>query len=169
MVRRLLKEQDLKITAAESLTGGAFLNALSDEAGASEIFEGGIVAYSNHIKNNVLAVTQETIDQYGVVSPQCAIEMAKKSMEMFEADISISLTGVAGPASLEGIIPGTVWIGLAQAGKEPYAKKFHFSDTRERNRRNSVLAALNLARLSLLCEPIKNQVFYPIKHPSGNS
>lgn len=159
VVKKLLKEQGKKITAAESLTGGSFLNVISGEGGASDIFDGGIVTYSNHVKNNVLGVTQETIDQYGVVSPQCAIEMAEKSMEMFEADMSVSLTGVAGPSSLEGEIPGAVWIGLAQEGKEPFAKKFHFGYTRERNRRNSVFAALNLARLALLNKPIENQVF----------
>lgn len=160
VVKRLLKEQGKKITAAESLTGGSFLSVISEESEASEIFEGGIVTYSDHIKNNVLEVTQETIEQHGVVSAQCAIEMAENSMKMFEADMSISLTGAAGPASLEGEIPGTVWIGVAQEGQETFAKKFHFGYKRERNRRNSVLAALNLARLSLLEQPIDNQVYF---------
>lgn len=159
VVKNLLKEQDKKITAAESLTGGSFLSVISAEAEASEIFEGGIVTYSNHIKNNVLKVKQETIDQYGVVSAQCAIEMAENSMNMFEADIGVSLTGVAGPASLEGEIPGTVWIGLAQKGRETFAKKFHFGYKRDRNRHHSVQSALNLVRLALLEKPIDEQVF----------
>lgn len=159
VVKNLLKEQDKKITAAESLTGGSFLSVISAEAEASEIFEGGIVTYSNHIKNNVLKVKQETIDQYGVVSAQCAIEMAENSMNMFEADIGVSLTGVAGPASLEGEIPGTVWIGLAQKGRETFAKKFHFGYKRDRNRHHSVQSALNLVRLALLEKPINEQVF----------
>lgn len=159
VVKNLLKEQGKKITAAESLTGGSFLSAISEESGASEILEGGIVTYSNHIKHNVLKVSEETIDQYGVVSSQCAIEMAENSMKMFEADISISLTGAAGPASLEGEIPGTVWIGLAQKGEKTFAKKFHFAYKRDRNRKNAVLSALNLVRLALLEEPIDNQVF----------
>ncbi len=159
IVKRLLKEQGKKITAAESLTGGSFLDVISGEPKSSEIFEGGIVAYGENIKNNVLKVTIETLDKYGMVSPQCAIEMAEKSMEMFGADISVSLTGVAGPSSLEGEIPGTVWIGLAQVGKETFAKKFHFEYKRERNRRNSVLSALNLVRLALLEKNIENQIF----------
>lgn len=166
VVKNLLKEQDKKITAAESLTGGSFLSVISEESEASEIFEGGIVTYSNHIKNNVLQVTQETIEQYGVVSSQCAIEMAENSLEMFDADISISLTGAAGPASLEGEIPGTVWIGLAQKGQKTFAKKFHFGYQRERNRRNSVLTALNLVRLALLDKPIDHQVFANTKKES---
>lgn len=160
VVKRLLKEQGKKITAAESLTGGSFLDVISGEPESSEIFEGGIVTYSENIKNHVLKVTEETLEKYGVVSAQCAIEMAEKSMNMFEADIGISLTGVAGPASLEGEIPGTVWIGLAQDGKEAFAKRFHFGYKRERNRRNSVLSALNLVRLALLDEPIEGQVFF---------
>lgn len=160
VVKRLLKEQGKKITAAESLTGGSFLDVISGEPESSEIFEGGIVTYSENIKNNVLKVTKDTLDKHGVVSAQCAIEMAEKSMNMFKADISISLTGVAGPASLEGEIPGTVWIGLAQEGKETFAKRFHFGYKRERNRRNSVLSALNLVRLALLDKPIEGQVFF---------
>lgn len=159
-VTKLLKDQGKKITAAESLTGGAFLKAISGEAGASDIFEGGIVSYSNTVKHQVLGVSQLTIDRYGVVSAQCAIEMAEKSMNMFEADISISLTGVAGPDSLEGEKTGTVWIGLAQKGKETFAKKFHFDSTRKENRNTSVLSALNLVQSALLGEVIENQVFF---------
>lgn len=160
VVKQLLQEQNKTITAAESLTGGAFLEVISGEPESGDIFEGGIVTYSENIKHNALKVTEETLKKYGVVSPQCAIEMAENSRKMFEADLGISLTGVAGPSSLEGEIPGTVWIGVAQEGKEAFAKRFHFGYKRERNRQNSVLAALNLARLTLLEEPIENQVFF---------
>src|SRR5690625_2469382 len=163
VVKRLLKEQGKKITAAESLTGGSFLDVISGEPESSEIFEGGVVTYSENIKHNVLKVTEKTLNKHGVVSPQCAIEMAENSMEMFEADISISLTGVAGPSSLDGEIPGTVWIGLAQEGKATFAKKFHFAYKLERNRRNVGLSALTLARIALLDEPITDQVFFDEK------
>lgn len=160
VVKSLLRGHHKQITAAESLTGGSFLNVISEESKASEIFEGGIIAYSNDVKNNVLKVTPKTIDQYGVVSSQCAIEMAVNSMDMFDADISISLTGAAGPTSLEEKNPGTVWIGLAQKGKEPFAKKFHFAYNRDRNRWHAVLSALNLVCLALLEKPIDDIVFY---------
>lgn len=160
VVKRLLQDQNKTITAAESLTGGSFLEVISGEPESGDIFEGGIVTYSENIKHNALGVSKETIENHGVVSSQCAIEMAEKAMKMFEADMGISLTGVAGPSSLEGEIPGTVWIGVAQEGKETFAKRFHFGYKRERNRRHSVLAALNLARLVLLNEPIENQVFF---------
>ena len=89
--------------------------------------------------------------------------MAENARQLFNADLAISLTGVAGPSSLEGEIPGTVWIGLAQKGKETFAKKFHFGYKRDRNRRNSVLSALNMTRLALLEKPIKDQVFLETK------
>lgn len=160
VVKNLLKEQGKTITAAESLTGGAFMDMISAEPESSTITEGGIVTYSENIKNGALGVTKKTLENFGVVSPQCAIEMAEKAMTMFEADIAVSLTGVAGPASHDGQIPGTVWIGVAQEGKETFAKKFHFGYKRIRNRKNSVLSAMNLVRLSLLNETIEDQVFF---------
>ena len=163
IVKQLLKEQGKTITAAESLTGGSFLDVISSEPESSEIFEGGIVTYSEQIKHHVLKVSTETLEKHGVVSAQCAIEMAENARQLFNADLAISLTGVAGPSSLEGELPGTVWIGLAQKGKETFAKKFHFGYKRDRNRRNSVLSALNMTRLALLEKPIKDQVFLETK------
>lgn len=160
VVKNLLKEQEKTITAAESLTGGAFMDMISAEPESSSITEGGIVTYSENIKNSALGVTKKTLEKFGVVSPQCAIEMAEKALKMFEADIAVSLTGVAGPASHDGQIPGTVWIGVAQDGKETFAKKFHFGYKRVRNRKHSVLSAMNLARLALLDKPIEDQVFF---------
>lgn len=160
VVKNLLAKQGKKITAAESLTGGSFLKEISSQDGASTVLEGGIVTYSNRVKHEVLGVHQETIDQYGVVSAECAVEMAEKSMEMFEADMSISLTGVAGPSSLEGKKPGTVWIGIAEKGKKTFAKKFQFGNQREENRKASVQSALNLVLFTLLEKEITNKVFY---------
>ena len=82
----------------------------------------------------------------------------EKAQEMFESDIGVSLTGVAGPTSLEGEIPGTVWIGLAKKGMESFAKKFHFAYKRNKNRRLSVSAALNLIRQVIVKEPIEDIV-----------
>ena len=163
-VRKLLKEQEKKITAAESLTGGSFLKEISSQEGASTVLEGGIVTYSNRVKQEVLGVQQETIDKYGVVSSECAIEMAEKSLDLFSADLSVSLTGVAGPASLEGKKSGTVWIGLAEKGKKTFAKKFQFGNQREENRKASVRSALNLILFTLLEKEIENKVFFPEKN-----
>lgn len=158
-VKEMLKEKDLKITAAESLTGGELLSALSSLSEASEIFEGGMVTYSEEVKNQNLGVTKKTIEEFGVVSSQCAIEMAEKVMQKFNADIGVSLTGVAGPSSLEGEIPGTVWIGIAKEGMDTFAKKYHFAYKRNRNRSLSVHTALDLVRKVLLDEQLEDRVF----------
>lgn len=157
-VRTLLLEENLTVTAAESLTGGEFLSAFSSLEGASQVLTGGMVTYSTEVKNEKLGVSKEITDKYGVVSAQCAIEMAEKAREMFESDIGVSLTGVAGPTSLEGEIPGTVWIGIAKQGMESFAKKFHFAYKRNKNRRLSVEAALNLIRQVIVKESIENKV-----------
>lgn len=154
VVKDLLLEQEKTITAAESLTGGAFLSSISSDLAAGAIFEGGIVTYSADKKNQALGVRKKTIEKYGVVSPECAIEMAEKSKKMFGADIGVSLTGVAGPSELEGNIPGTVWVGIAQEGEDSFAKHFHFAYKRNRNRHLAVLNALDMVRRALVGLPI---------------
>lgn len=158
-VKKLLDENDLTITAAESLTGGEFLSLFSSQAEASSVLAGGIVTYSTEVKNDVLEVPKDLTDKFGVVSPQCAIKMAEQAREMFTADVGVSLTGVAGPSSLEGEIPGTVWIGIAKEGMESFAKEFHFAYKRNKNRHLSVLAAMDLTRRVILEEEIEEKVF----------
>ena len=157
-VRELLIDQDKQITGAESLTGGAFLSRLSSLFEAGSIFEGGIVTYSSRVKNELLGVSKQTIKKYGVVSAECAFEMAEKALAKFDADIAVSLTGAAGPSSLEGEIPGTVWIGIAQKNKKTFAKIFHFGYKRNLNRDYSVWSAFNLVRQVLLEEEIADIV-----------
>ncbi|PRY79102.1 competence/damage-inducible protein A [Alkalibacterium olivapovliticus] len=160
VIKDMLLERDLTITAAESLTGGAFLSMLTSDLSAGSIIEGGLVTYSADKKNNVLKVTKETIEKYGVVSPECAIEMAEKSRKLFGADIGVGLTGVAGPSSLENQIPGTVWIGIAFKDKQSFSKHYHFGFKRNKNRMLAVLNAMELVRRVLLELPTENTVFY---------
>ena len=157
-VKQLLTDEGLMITAAESLTGGELLSSLSSLEEASKILNGGMVTYSNEVKNKNLGVTKQTIEKHGVVSAQCAIEMAEKVMKKFDVDIGVSLTGVAGPSSLEGEIPGTVWIGLAKEGMETIAKKHHFAYKRNQNRQLSVLSALDMVRRLVLDKEIEGAV-----------
>lgn len=157
-VKQLLTDEGLMITAAESLTGGELLSSLSSLEEASKILNGGMVTYSNEVKNKNLGVTKQTIEKHGVVSAQCAIEMAEKVMKKFDVDIGVSLTGVAGPSSLEGEIPGTVWIGLAKEGMETIAKKYHFAYKRNQNRQLSVLSALDMVRRLVLDKKIEGAV-----------
>jgi len=109
---KLLKEKKLTIAAAESLTGGMFEKELTSIPGAGSLLMGGVVCYHPKVKQNVLHVKEETITQHGVVSAQCAKELAENVASLMNADIGISFTGVAGPEELEGKPAGTVFIGI---------------------------------------------------------
>ncbi|MBM6613389.1 competence/damage-inducible protein A [Desemzia sp. RIT804] len=156
VVRDLLIDKDYRITAAESLTGGLFQSTLVNIPGLSLNFIGGLVSYSEGVKENVLGVAKKTIDHYGVVSYECATEMADRIKEMFDADIGISFTGYAGPKEIDGEKAGSVWIGLAVAGKETTAYHYHFAKDRNSNRQRTVLTGLDLVRRLLLDLPSKN-------------
>ncbi len=159
IVRQLLKENKLKLTAAESLTGGAFLSEVSSLFEAGLILDGGIVTYSEATKHDVMGVTKKMIETHGVVSAECAFEMAEKALKMFDADIAVSLSGVAGPSSLENEIPGTVWIGIATKDQKTFARQFHFGYQRNLNRRHSVWSAFNMLRKHILEEEIEETVY----------
>ncbi len=108
-----LKNKELTLSCAESLTGGLFSSTICSVSGASKVFKGGVVTYWSEIKNQVINVPQEIIDEYGVVSNECASYMAKGVKDLFKTDISISFTGNAGPSSLEGKPVGLVYIGIS--------------------------------------------------------
>jgi nicotinamide-nucleotide amidase len=135
---KVLKDRNLTITAAESLTGGLFQQELTSIPGASSVFKGGIVCYSNEVKHHVLQVKQETLEKHGAVSSQCAIELAENASRLVNSDIGISLTGVAGPNALEGKPVGTVYIGIAIKGRPTIAEKIVLAGTREANRSRTV-------------------------------
>lgn len=156
VVRDLLIDKDYRITAAESLTGGLFQSTLVNIPGLSLNFVGGLVSYSEGVKENVLGVAEETIDRYGVVSLQCATEMADSIKKMFDADIGISFTGYAGPKKIDGEKAGSVWIGIAVQGKETTAYHYQFAKDRNGNRQRTVLTGLDIVRRLLLDLPSKN-------------
>ncbi|MDG5470358.1 competence/damage-inducible protein A [Jeotgalibacillus sp. ET6] len=110
---QLLSSFKLTIASAESLTAGLFSSQVGSQPGASSILKGGIVSYSNDVKVNLARVSEKTLSEEGAVSEACAIEMAEGAKRQLNADIGISFTGSAGPDSLEGSPPGTVWIGIA--------------------------------------------------------
>ncbi|WP_088105155.1 competence/damage-inducible protein A [Halalkalibacter urbisdiaboli] len=120
-----LKKTNSTISVAESLTGGMFAMELTSLSGASEVFQGGTVAYATEVKENVLGVSKNVIEQYGVISKECAIEMAKGAKHLFKSDIAIGLTGVAGPGLQEEKEPGTVYIGIV--GPEHQEQVFELS------------------------------------------
>lgn len=107
-------EKNLTVSAAESCTGGILSAAITSVPGASKIFECGIVSYSERIKEEILGVPAEIIDGYGVVSAQTADAMAKAVKKLSGSDISVGITGLAGPASPSDALPvGTVYISTA--------------------------------------------------------
>ena len=134
----LLKEREWTISAAESLTGGMFQEELTGIPGAGLILKGGIVCYTNEAKQKLLKVSDSTIKEHGVVSEACAIEMAENIKKLLDSDVGISFTGVAGPDELEGNPVGTVFVGFALPGREPFAKKLNLGGMREGNRVRSV-------------------------------
>lgn len=152
VVMTKLIEKQLTITAAESLTGGQLQAALTSIPGASQAFMGGFVTYANYAKEKLLAIPAEVIDKHGSVSEQTAILMAEQAKQKLGADVGVSLTGVAGPDSLEGQPVGTVWIGIAYRNKAGYAQKFHFPRQRKYVQARAVLTALDLVRKELLSE-----------------
>jgi len=140
----LLSEKKLTISAAESCTGGLFGSKITSLPGSSRYFNGSAVTYSNEAKNNILNVSEETLDNFGAVSKECAIEMARGAKEKYNSDLAISITGIAGPeGGTEDKPVGTVWIGVSSKNGTD-AHKFIFGKDREINRELSTYNAMNL-------------------------
>ncbi|MDT8858957.1 competence/damage-inducible protein A [Alkalihalobacillus sp. MEB130] len=126
-----LQEKNCTISTAESFTGGKFSSMLTSFAGSSAVYRGGIVSYSTDVKENVLGVSNEVINKHGVISYQCAIEMAQRAKEQYESDLAISFTGVAGPSKQDGKDPGTVFIGVSGLTSEPLYYELNLAGNRE--------------------------------------
>jgi nicotinamide-nucleotide amidase len=150
-VMSILKERGARVATAESCTGGRIAAAFTENAGASEYFLGGVVAYDNEVKIGVLGVSLETLQQHGAVSRQTAEEMAQGVRRLTGADFAISTTGIAGPGGGSPEKPvGTVWIAVATPDGNVAAQKFNFNGkTRTENMANATTAALELLRKSL--------------------
>lgn len=111
---KALTERGLTVSVAESCTGGLMGKLFTDISGASAVFAGGMITYTNHVKINKLGVSAETVDKHTEVSFECAAEMALRAKEYFETDIGISATGFAGPSGGNEKDPvGTVYLGIA--------------------------------------------------------
>ena len=150
VIGRMLKEKGLTLAVAESCTGGLLAGRITDVAGSSDYFIGGITAYSNQIKEEFLGVKSETLMKYGAVSEETAKEMAYGIKTKFNSSIGISVTGIAGPGGGTPEKPvGLTYIGFCD-GNQCYAVKWNFGDNRERNRTRTVQACLNLLRNELL-------------------
>ncbi|MDN7244157.1 competence/damage-inducible protein A [Planococcus shenhongbingii] len=138
----LLNEQSKTISAAESLTAGLFQSELAAVAGASAVLSGGVIAYNEEMKITQLGLSPELLKEYGVVSEETAIAMAEAVREKFSTDISVGLTGAAGPDAHGNQPAGTVWIGIATA-EETKAYRLQLSGMRNTNRLRAVKLALS--------------------------
>lgn len=149
-VVRLLEERDETIAVAESCTGGMLGAALTDVTGSSAVFLGGVISYSNEVKQLHLDVPLEMIETHGAVSEQVALIMAERAREKFNATYALSVTGIAGPGGATATKPvGLVYVGLAQQGHPTVARKFQFIEDRKINRERSVASALEMLRRRL--------------------
>lgn len=140
----LLRTQELKLALAESCTGGLVGSRITDAPGSSEYFLGGIVSYSNEAKVNLLSVTWETLNSTGAVSRETVIEMARGARGLLNADIAVSVSGIAGPGGGTDEKPvGTTWIGLSTQDRE-LARMFQFSGDRVQNKSHAAESALQV-------------------------
>lgn len=147
-----LKKRQKSFTAAESLTAGLFQATLADFSGVSAIFNGGFVTYSLEEKSKMLDISEQELKKYGVVSEFTARKMAEQARLKTQSDYGVSLTGVAGPDSLEGHPAGTVFIGLAHAKGTEVIKANIAGRSRADVRHIAVMHAFNLVRKALLSD-----------------
>ncbi len=141
-IGNLLNEKKLTLATAESCTGGLLASRITDVPGSSAYFLGGIVAYSYEAKASLLGVSWDTLNTKGAVSSEAVIEMARGARKVFNVDIAVSVSGIAGPGGGTPDKPvGTVWVGLATPSGEE-ARHFVWDGDRIRNKQLSSEAAL---------------------------
>ena len=150
VVGQLLVSKGKTIATAESCTGGLIGDRLTNVSGSSGYYNGGIVAYSNEVKESEINVKKETLESVGAVSEETALEMANGIRKKFNADIGVSTTGIAGPNGGTDEKPvGLVYVGIS-SGKVEKVYRFRFTSHRKTNKLMTSQAALNIARLHLL-------------------
>ena len=140
-----LQDRGLTLCTAESCTGGGIGAALTSVPGSSEVFLGGIISYTNGVKNRILGVPKELLDTMGAVSAPVAEAMARGARRAIGADLALSVTGLAGPGGDDfGNPVGTVFLGFAD-GNRTLSREYHFSGDRAQIRAAAVREALVLA------------------------
>ena len=143
-IGRLLRERGLKLSLAESCTGGLLGDRITNLPGSSEYFWGSLVTYAYEAKVALLHVSWDTLHTYGAVSRETVLEMARGARDALDTDIAVSVSGIAGPSGGTPDKPvGTTWIGLAAADGE-WARHFQFEGDRLQNKASAADAALQL-------------------------
>lgn len=148
-IGKLLIANNLSLSTAESCTGGGVAALITSVPGSSGYFKGGIVAYDNEVKKNLLGVSPETLSAYGAVSRETVIEMAKGAMNRLKTDCAVATSGIAGPGggTLEKPV-GTVWIAVAYKN-EIVTMKQEGDDGRAGNVEKAIKNALIMLRNGL--------------------
>ncbi len=153
-VVKYMTEQGLTLTAAESCTGGLLAAAVTSVPGASEVFPGSAVTYSEDIKMRLLGVGQDTLERYTVYSHETAREMSEGARRLFDTDYALSVTGIAGPGgALENKPVGTVYVSVSSA-KRTITKELNLDKTAGRDliRTFAVKGALELLKEELAAQ-----------------
>ena len=147
-----LRKRKLTLAVAESCTGGLLGSRITDVAGSSEYFLGGVIAYQNEVKEALLHVSHDVIAAHGAVSPETANAMAIGCRGLFKCDIAVSITGIAGPGGGTVEKPvGLVYIGLATS-HGVISRRFQWDGSRMQNKESSVRAAIEMI-LAMLKSP----------------
>jgi nicotinamide-nucleotide amidase len=151
LLYELLLARGQRIALAESCTGGLVAKLITDIPGSSQVFWGGQVAYSNAAKQAFLGVSEDTLSVYGAVSPQAASAMSESLLGNAAVDVSVAVTGIAGPAGGTPEKPvGTVWISARCRRGGELCRSFRFLGNRESIRRRSAVAAMLMAESVML-------------------
>jgi PncC family amidohydrolase len=140
VVKKLAKKKST-LSVAESITGGGLAAAITEVAGSSKVFLGGVIAYADEIKINQLDVDAKTLKKFTAVSEEVAKEMAIGVRKKFNSDYAIATTGVAGPGKAYGQKAGTVWVAIASK-KEVFAIALALSGSRDLIRHATIESAL---------------------------
>ncbi len=145
----MLLHKGWKLATAESCTGGLVAHRITNIPGSSGYFMGGVVAYDNQVKMNLLQVPAGMLAQYGAVSEETVRAMAEGARAMFGVEVAVSISGVAGPGGGTREKPvGTTWISVATV-EGMWARKFQFNGGREENKGMAAEAALSFLLESL--------------------
>jgi len=142
-VGALLHQKGLTLGVVESASGGLISHLITNVPGSSDYYKGSVTAYSNEVKIKVVGVKEETLDQYGAVSPEVAKEMAQGGRKILGVDICLADSGIAGPAGATPEKPvGLFFIGLSHKGGT-FSRKHNFKGDREQNKQSAAEAALS--------------------------
>lgn len=142
-----LNEKGLVLSCAESCTGGLIAKRITDVSGSSAVFNCGIVSYSNDIKESVLGVKHETLEEYGAVSEQTVREMVQGVLKLSKADIAVAVSGIAGPNSDNTLKPvGLIFLAIAYNNeiKVVQLNNCFSDDIRNQNRKSASDEALRM-------------------------